>query len=139
MRKDFNKLLTHPHSSDEDWDDETQEAYEKTISYVGSIQKSIDGGEPVYVLGRRIQVFALVIPEKFVQMLREYRPRALVILAHFFGAVAQVEGVWWLGENSASSKATAIREIEAISNVIPPEWNGHMIWPLDKAGLAPPL
>ncbi|KAK9418076.1 putative Zn(2)-C6 fungal-type domain-containing protein [Seiridium unicorne] len=135
FRKNFTGLLTQTIASGDNWDSETREAYEKTLSYIGSIQKAIDSGEPEYAICRRIQFFSIIVPEKFVQMLGEQRPRALVVIAHFFATVAQVGGVWWLEESPTGAKRTATREIEAIYTVIPVEWHGHMVWPLDKAGL----
>ncbi|KAM7195909.1 hypothetical protein V8F20_007274 [Naviculisporaceae sp. PSN 640] len=56
LREMFKGVLTQklPNSRDV-WDDETRDAYEKTLSYVGSIQAAIDQGEPVYAIYRRVQ------------------------------------------------------------------------------------
>ncbi|CAN8099906.1 unnamed protein product [Discula destructiva] len=117
-------------------EDETREAYEKALSYVGSIQRGIDDGEPLYVLARRIQTFALLAPPRFIGLLALRRPRALVVLAHFWAAVSQVKGVWWLGEaDSLAADSTAVREIRAIRDALPKEWMGTMVWPLDQVGL----
>jgi hypothetical protein len=137
LRKAFDRLLIPALDAQEEWGAETQDAYEKTLSYIGSIQKSIDAGEPVYVVCRRVQVFSFVLPDKFVQMLSEQRHRALVVLAYFFATVAQIKGVWWLGEHRHAAKLTARREIEAIKNVLPPRWYGYMVWPLDMLGSNP--
>jgi hypothetical protein len=133
MRKDLNGILTQAIPCGEVWDDDTKEAYEKTLSYVGSVQNAIHNGEPVYALLRRIQAFPLLLPSKFVGFLEECRPRALVVLAHFFATVAQVQGVWWLGADQDES--TAKREIRAISKVLAPEWQPQLVWPLDMVGL----
>ncbi|KAH8883373.1 c6 zinc finger domain-containing protein [Thozetella sp. PMI_491] len=136
MRKDFENILTRGVPSDDDWDDhDTREAYEHALSYVGSIQRAITSGEPVYAVYRRIQTFAVLVPSKFIQLLAEQRPRALVILAHFFGTVAQVQGVWWLGNEDEQREKMATREIRAICETLPAAWQGMMIWPKDKAGI----
>lgn len=138
MRKTFLGVLTqHLPSDGDDWDDtETREAYEKALSYVGSIQKAIDSGEPVYAITRRLQTFALLVPPKFITLLSIQRPRALVIMAHFWATVSQVHGVWWLGEADAiSEESTAKREIRAIKKVLPHDWMTTMVWPLDQVGL----
>jgi hypothetical protein len=54
MRAEFDGILDQAMASGDTWNDETRDAYEKTLSYVGSIQKSIRHREPVYVLARRI-------------------------------------------------------------------------------------
>lgn len=137
MRKDFLGVLTQHLPSGDDWDDEeTREAYEKTLSYVGSIQKGINSGEPVYAVTRRLQTFALLVPPKFITLLDMQRPRALVIMAHFWATASQIHGVWWLGEADAiSAESTAKREIRAIKRVLPQEWMTTMVWPLDQVGL----
>lgn len=138
MRKDFAGVLTqHLPSGGDDWaDDAVREAYEKTLSYVGSIQRAIHGGEPTYAVTRRLQTFALLVPPTFITLLSKQRPRALVIMAHFWATVSQVHGVWWLGESDAlRDESTAKREISAIKKVLPPEWMTTMVWPLDQVGL----
>lgn len=136
LREMFVGVLTQklPHSRDI-WDDETRETYEKSLSYVGSIQTAIDHGEPVYAIYRRVQSFALLIPPKFIDFLEEQRPRALVIVAHFFATVSQLPSTWWIGEDEGGREPTGRREIRAISKVLPKEWSGQMVWPLDMAGL----
>lgn len=141
MRRNFANVLTQGPASGDDWtDDETREAYEKALSYVGSIQKGIDDGEPVYAISRRLQTFALLVPPRFVGLLSMQRPRALVVLAHFFATASQVRGVWWLGEaDGVDEDSTAKREIRAIKEVLPDEWLGPMVWPLDQVGLREPV
>ena len=140
MRTDFEGVLTQHLPSDDDWgDEETRDAYEKTLSYVGSIQRGVHNGEPVYAVTRRIQTFALVAPPKYIEFLGEQRPRALVILAHFWATVSQIHNIWWLGDDdSIDEDSTAKREIRAIKGVLPPEWLTTMVWPLDVVGLRDP-
>lgn len=137
MRINFLGVLTQHLPSGDDWDDEeTREAYEKTLSYVGSIQKGVNSGEPAYAVTRRIQTFALLVPPTFVTLLGLQRPRALVVMAHFWATVSQVHGIWWLGESDAiSEESTAKREIRAIKKALPQEWMTTMVWPLDQVGL----
>lgn len=136
MRQGLNGILAQElPGSREVRDDETREAYEKTLSYVGSIQKAIDNREAVYALCRRIQAFPIMIPSRFIALVEEQRPRALVVLAHYFAAVAQVRGVWWLGAAEVGWEGTAEREIRAIGKALPPEWMVHMAWPLEMADL----
>jgi hypothetical protein len=136
LRARFEDILSQDIPSGDDWGDEnTREAYDKTLSYVGSIQSAIDREEPIYAVCRRIQTFAVLIPSKFTQLLAEQRPRALVILAHFFATAAQLQGVWWLEYGNVEQGSTAVREIRAIDEILPKEWEGHMAWPREKAHL----
>lgn len=136
-RVNFQGVLTQHLQSGDDWaDDETREAYEKTLSYVGSIQNAISHGEPVYAITRRIQAFPLLIPSKYIELLAFRRPRALVILAHFFATVAQVHNVWWLGDEPfRGEETTSKREIRAIKDALPRQWLTTMVWPIDVVGL----
>lgn len=122
---------------EDDWSDaETRGAYEKTLSYVGSIQTGISHGEPVYAVTRRIQAFPLLVPSRYIELLAARRPRALVVLAHFFATVAQTHNVWWLGDEPfRGEETTAKREIRAIKDALPREWLGTMVWPMDVVGL----
>ncbi|PSR84424.1 hypothetical protein BD289DRAFT_260942 [Coniella lustricola] len=137
MRIHFANVLTQHIPSDDDWtDDDTRDAYEKTLSYIGLLYKGIEIGEPNYELLRKVQAFALFIPPKFVELLRLQRPRALVVLAHFWSAVSLIRGAWWLGEDDArGNESTATREIRGIMTVLPSEWHAAMMRPLDQIGL----
>lgn len=136
LRDGFADVLTRDIPSEDDWDDEEiLEAYEKTLSYVGSIQNAIVREEPLYAVCRRLQTFAIVIPNKFTELLAERRPRALVILAHFFATAAQLDGVWWLEYGNIERVPTAVREIRAIDEILPKEWERQMAWPREKARL----
>lgn len=136
-RKDFDGVLNQVLSSGEVWDGPTREAYEKALSYVGSIQNAIRTGEPTYAVCRRIQAFPLLISSKFLAFLEEQRPRALVVLAHFFATLVQVrgDGVWWLSKDGDGGESIAKREIRAIRKVLPPKWQPLLVWPLDMVGL----
>jgi len=133
LRDRFRGVLTQKIPSNDTWDHETREAYEKALSYIGSIQSAIDKGEPMYVTYRRVQCFAVFVPRRFIDLAEEQRPRALVILAHFFAAVCQLPSIWWTGDGEGDSEPTSKREIRAISGVLPAEWQSQLIWPLDMA------
>ncbi|CAK7200909.1 hypothetical protein SEUCBS139899_003609 [Sporothrix eucalyptigena] len=138
-REQLNNILAQDLPASDDWDDaDTRDAYEKTLSYVGSLQQSMRRGEPIYVLCRRVQGFTMVIPPRFVDFVAERRPRALVILAHFFAAVSKIThagGVWWMGGEDGK-EPIATREVRGIHSIMPKEWMGHMIWPMEAAGLS---
>ncbi|KAF2095826.1 hypothetical protein NA57DRAFT_67539 [Rhizodiscina lignyota] len=125
-RSAFNGILSQSIPTDEMWDDDTSEVYEKTLSYIGSMQKALQDGEPAFAVCRRVQCFPMWIPPRFIDFVQEQRPRALVVLAHFFAVVTQVKGAWWLGRAGE-------REVRAIQGVLPQEWRGQMIWPLAMA------
>jgi hypothetical protein len=43
-------------------DQETREIYEKTLSYVGYVHRSVDEDEPIYIVARKIISFAIFVP-----------------------------------------------------------------------------
>lgn len=114
--------------AEEPWDQETQQAYEKTLSYIGWVQSAIKRGEHPLAICRRMMGFSVLAPRKFVDFVEEMRPRALVTLAYWFALGAQLGDLWWIG-------GTVHREIQAIQQVVPSEWHPLMRGPLLKVGL----
>ncbi|KAI9934832.1 hypothetical protein MW887_000451 [Aspergillus wentii] len=122
-RKDFLYLL-QPDASGDQWqgellDPRVRESYEKTLSYIGSCYNAFNDAESAVQLCRRLLSFAIIIPSSFVELLAEQRPRALVILAHFYALVARLPYVWLFGD-------TGKREVSAIQKAISPGWQQEM-------------
>jgi len=92
------------------------------------VKIAIEEGEHVMAIYRRIMTFALLIPNTFREMVAEQRPRALVVMAHYFALGAKVDYVWWIGK-------TVQREILGIQKVLPAEWQSQMRWPLAAIGV----
>ena len=114
--------------NNEDLDNqETREAYEKTVAYIGSIRKAVKGKEHSLVICRLLLAFAVVLPGKMMELLERKKPRALVVLAHYFALVgpmaSDAETVWWIGP-------IARKEVEGIQKCLPDEWQDLMRWPL---------
>lgn len=107
------------------WNQETLEAYEIPVTFIGAIRRAIRDNEPLYAICRRIQAFTMVCPDRYIQFVTEQRPRALIILAHFFAVVAMLgcDGCWWLG-------SVGLREVQGIQTVINPQWQYLMQWPM---------
>jgi hypothetical protein len=112
------------------WDDETREAYEKTLSYIGSVQIGLKYDEHQLATCRRMMTFANMVPEKFLDFVEEQRPRALATLAHFFALSAGLENLWWIRD-------TARREIGGIQKVLPAEWQELIRFPVEVSMLKP--
>lgn len=98
-------------------------AYEDMVSYIGSVMAAHKAGEHPKMLCRRLTAFPVLIPVRYIDLLRLQRPRALVLLAHFFGLACYVNQFWWIGQ-------TPVREIQAIEKRVGPEWQDLMSWPL---------
>ncbi|KAI9739326.1 MAG: hypothetical protein M1834_007539 [Cirrosporium novae-zelandiae] len=116
------------------WDTETRTTYEKTLSYIGSIHHAILlNNEPVFAIHRRLMGFALLVPNQFIEFVEQRRPRALVVLAHYFAVAARTTPIWYFGD-------TIGREILGIWGILPEGgWRACMEWPLRMAGLKVPL
>lgn len=126
-RADFSEILSRDRGS-EDWDEEVQEAYEKTLSYIGSIKRAISNGEHTMAILRRVFAFAMHIPRRFIKLVQEQRPRALVVLAHYFALATKPGYVWYIGD-------VPHREVVGIQKALPDEWRDQMRWPLAMVGL----
>lgn len=117
-------------------DPEDQQAYRNSLSYINSMQKAIDKGEPVFVAGRMLQAFPMIIPAHFIDLVEEQDPFALVVLAHYFGIAAQIDSeFWWLKGGEKSTERMALKEIKAIDKQVPADCRSMMDWPLMKAEL----
>jgi Fungal specific transcription factor domain len=118
-------LLRRSSSEDpnESWDEETRKAYERTTSYIGGVQIAIAAHERTADICRRLMVFPMLMPKRFIGLAEELQPRALVILAYYFAMLAKFRDVWWIGD-------TGRREIRGIQTVLPAEWQDLMSWPL---------
>lgn len=127
--KEFRSLLRQDIDGghEELYDIGTLEAYKRTLSFIGSVHRAIIDGEPTHPLCRRLMAFSPLIPKRFIEFVEEGRPRALVILAHYFALASRVPA-WWMGNIPE-------REIRGIMTVLSPEWREHMHWPLAIAGL----
>ncbi|KAI5456009.1 C6 finger domain-containing protein [Mariannaea sp. PMI_226] len=112
-----------PYELAEPWDAGVYEAYETTINYIGGVWLSMNKNESPADIARKLAIFPMLVDKRFIALLEEQRPRALVILAHYFALLSMLRGYWWIGD-------TGQRELCAALEVIPDEWKGLMTWPL---------
>ena len=103
------------HQATEPWSAEVQEAYAGAISVIGSTLKAIIAQDTRTNIGRRLITFPLLIPERYMGLILKMRPRALVILAHFFFLLSRLSDVWWIGDSGP-------REVRGIKTVLSGEW-----------------
>jgi len=74
----------------------------------------------------RILGFAATVSRRFVDLVGQYDPRALIIAACFFALTKMVDTVWWL-------EGIAKREVNGICSLLPSEWWPKMEWALRVA------
>ncbi|KND89422.1 Sterol regulatory element-binding protein ECM22 [Tolypocladium ophioglossoides CBS 100239] len=124
--EDMPRLLRRqePHELVEIWDAEVYEAYRSTLNYIGAIWKAVKNRDPPGGIGRRLIVFPMLVDKRFVDFVEEQRPRALVILAHYFALLPILRGFWWVGDAGP-------REVRAIADEVPAEWQHLLSWPLE--------
>jgi hypothetical protein len=65
--------------------------------------------------------FAGSVSGRFVELLGQYDPRTLVIVACFFAMTRAVDDIWWL-------QGVAKREVMGVMSVLPEEWYPKMDW-----------
>ncbi|RDA90509.1 hypothetical protein CP533_0836 [Ophiocordyceps camponoti-saundersi (nom. inval.)] len=68
--------------------------------------------------------FPASVSGRFVELIQEKRPRALVILACFYALLKRVDGIWWLN-------GVARREVAGLVSLFDPAspWRRHLEWP----------
>ncbi|KAM3443124.1 hypothetical protein MY4824_000829 [Beauveria thailandica] len=111
-------LVRRPGDSDED-----DAVYIDTVSYIGAIQSAVDAGEHMDAITRRLVIYPVLFPQRFVALLDEHRPRALVILAHFFAVAAHCRASAWVGDIPK-------KEILALEEFLAPQYRHELAWPL---------
>ncbi|KAF2101369.1 hypothetical protein NA57DRAFT_72813 [Rhizodiscina lignyota] len=105
------------------WDRDIRGAYEEALAHIGVIHGAIEAREPPLTICRRLMGFPAMLPQRFIDLVQEGRPRAMVILAHFFAAAKAVEDVWWVGDAGRL-------EVRAIWESLPERWKRTMGLPM---------
>jgi hypothetical protein len=107
-----------------------KEVYDTAIQHLGaSLDKLARGGEIMLVAFQWI----FQIPPRFIDLLRERRPFALIVLAHYVVIIHSLRGHWWMGEWAA-------RLISHIGQHLCAESKQSINWVLDATGYCiPPL
>lgn len=125
-RRDFLHLLRRKSSNEltEPWDKGIQEAYEDTLSYIGGIWIAVNNHEATGDICRRLVVFPMLAPPRFLDLVEELQPRALVILMHYFALLSLLRDFWYIGDGGE-------REVYAIKAVLGDEWQEFVSWPLE--------
>ena len=110
----------------EPWDSTIEQAYNSTLSLIGSVQLAIEQSERQIDILRRLLVFPVLLEKPFIDLVEEGRPRALVLMAHYFALLTSFSHIWWIGD-------TGKREIVGIQSFLLAEWSDLMRWPLSMA------
>ncbi|KAF4462932.1 c6 zinc finger domain [Fusarium albosuccineum] len=100
-------------------------AYQKLVSFIGSVILARRAGEDPKMISRRLTSFAVLVPPRFIGLLRLQRPRALILLAHYFALANCIAYTWWIGPSPG-------REVRAIQAQLGDEWQALMSWPMKE-------
>ena len=104
-------------------------AYESALGLISSAFESLQRRtEAPDTICRRLVMFPLLVDEQFVVLVDEARPRALVIMAHYFALLIMVEGHWYIG-NTARWEVRAIGE-HLSSDGLDSNWSALLEFPL---------
>ena len=111
------------------WDENIEEAYRRAIGYISFVRKAIEAHETIGLICRRIIRFSSAVPKRFIDLVCEGQPRALLVLAHFFAVTHSASSIWWVGD-------LATREVMGIYRSLPQKWRPLMQGPLEVMGVA---
>lgn len=98
--------------------DDSRQGYQHAVAFLNWSHR-----KPVR---NRILGFAATVSRRFVDLIGQHDPRALVITACFFAMTKMVDEVWWL-------QGIAKREVNGICSLLPPSWWPKMEWALKIA------
>jgi len=101
-----------------------------SLDLIYSIYISILHGESMSIIRRLIHSFPVHIDMRFVELLKQQDPRAMIVLGYYFAVLRRVDDVWWLRGRSEW-------EIKGITNYLPACWKPFMAWPLKVINAEP--
>ncbi|KAH6892878.1 hypothetical protein B0T10DRAFT_481061 [Thelonectria olida] len=95
--------------------------YRDTLKYLGSLYMYLrEGFSPVINL--RIISWFTFLPGRFINLARQRRPRALVIIAYYAAFLKLLKSIWWL-------KGVGKRSLDDLCNYLSPEWEHLLLVP----------
>lgn len=112
------------HEQDEPWNADIEEVYRKVISFIGTTMSAVESEKNSGDVLRLLVLFPILTQKLFIDLVSERRPRALVLLAHYFALLVPFREIWWVGDIGR-------REIKGIESALPVGWHRHMDWPLE--------
>lgn len=115
-------MLNGMDPSDEDFGN--LEVYCQTLDALGKLYASLQQDELSVPLFIRIISWPSFTPSEFTDLVKNKRPRALVICAYYMSFIKLVSGLWWL-------EGLADRDILAITKILGPDWNHLLHIPLE--------
>lgn len=86
---------------------------------------------PHQILGVKLSMFTWAehIPQRYLELLGDLKPQALILLAHFCVLLEEGGAHYWYMEGAAK------RLISALRGVLDDEWKPWIAWPLEKVNI----
>ncbi|PSR94329.1 hypothetical protein BD289DRAFT_144896 [Coniella lustricola] len=106
----------------------TTMVYHKVLSYIGSAQKAIADKEAIFKVLRRFIGFSMFASDLFHSFLVQRRPRALVVLAHFFKLWIPYDDLQLVGK-------TGENQVRGILDELPLGWKHKVAGIFGEYGL----
>jgi len=105
-------------------------AYDKALSDIGAAYiAALEATENPLGTCRRLLTFASRAEPRFIDMVEEQRPRALVIMAHLFACFKLImEQYWWM-------EGVSERHVARIFDMLPTAWKPMMVYPMQLCSL----
>ncbi|RDW67499.1 uncharacterized protein DSM5745_09365 [Aspergillus mulundensis] len=89
-----------------------------------SLEMLSKGGEPTMIALR----WLFRLPSRYLELVREKRPLALIIFAHYCAVLHHLRDRWWMGDWGS-------RLVKEISQLLGPERLGSILWASDIVGI----
>ncbi|KAF5027050.1 hypothetical protein F66182_858 [Fusarium sp. NRRL 66182] len=97
------------------------QTYYETLQFLGSLYQHLqDGFGPIMML--RIITWLTFVPRRFVQLAREHRPRALIVLAYYSAFLKLPQDVWWIN-------GVGQRSLQDLCEYLGLEWQQYLLVP----------
>ncbi|OJJ60290.1 hypothetical protein ASPSYDRAFT_197543 [Aspergillus sydowii CBS 593.65] len=89
-----------------------------------SLEMLSKGGEPTMIALR----WMFRVPWRYLELVREKKPLALIIFAHYCAVLHHLRDRWWMGDWGS-------RLVKEISQLLGPERMGSILWASDIVGI----
>jgi len=89
-----------------------------------SLEMLSKGGEPTMIALR----WMFRVPPRYLELVREKKPLALIIFAHYSAVLHHLRDRWWMGDWGS-------RLVKEISQLLGPERMGSILWASDIVGI----
>lgn len=109
--------------TEDDPEYEDAQTYYDTSKYIGALYYNLHEGGINPIMNLRIITWFTFVPRGFVELGRQKRPRALVILAYYAMFLKMANRIWWL-------KGIGHRTLKDICRHLGPEWSHALRVPM---------